>query len=244
MQSVVSDCVQRQGLASLLLCMLQETVFQAQAAQLAAAVPGLFAPGCCVRLATENGRSLLAKAGFTASRWGQWGRRGADADAHRVHYALRVQRGGSSGARVGCFDGSSEALGCCWCFNVSHKLVCWHSVPSSAVLHNIFLSARRRGACEGMWKSEHVLRGTPNADGRPAKHTCRVAAMTYADCNDCWCAALLQGRVHQVEWRATHSSDTRWCRSVHARLLLARDLGPTCIFMQQQWISQRKPGGG
>lgn len=46
----------------------QETVFQAQAAQLAAAIPQLFEPGCSVRLATENGRSLLAKAGFTASR--------------------------------------------------------------------------------------------------------------------------------------------------------------------------------
>jgi diaminopimelate decarboxylase len=47
---------------------LQETVFQAQAAQLAAAIPQLFAPGCPIQLATENGRSLLAKAGFTASR--------------------------------------------------------------------------------------------------------------------------------------------------------------------------------
>lgn len=47
---------------------LQETVFQSQAEQLAAAVPELFAPGCSIRLATENGRSLLAKAGFTASR--------------------------------------------------------------------------------------------------------------------------------------------------------------------------------
>lgn len=46
----------------------QETVFQAQAAQLAAAIPQLFAPNCSVRLATENGRSFLAKAGFTASR--------------------------------------------------------------------------------------------------------------------------------------------------------------------------------
>lgn len=52
---------------------MQETVFQAQAAQLAAAIPELFAPDCPVRLATENGRSLLAKAGFTASRWdGAW----------------------------------------------------------------------------------------------------------------------------------------------------------------------------
>jgi hypothetical protein len=61
-------------------------VFQAQAAQLALAMPGLFAPGCCVRLATENGRSLLAKAGFTASRWEQWGRRDADDDALRLYY--------------------------------------------------------------------------------------------------------------------------------------------------------------
>lgn len=60
-----------QGLLStavLLLATQQETVFQMQAARLAATIPELFAPGCSVRLATENGRSLLAKAAFTASR--------------------------------------------------------------------------------------------------------------------------------------------------------------------------------
>jgi hypothetical protein len=55
----------------------QVTVFQAQAAQLAAALPALFAADCPVRLMTENGRSLLAKSGFTASR------RGARARASR-----------------------------------------------------------------------------------------------------------------------------------------------------------------
>lgn len=74
--AVINATVKNATAAMLLLCVvrmfcvpLQETVFQAQAAQLAAAVPELFAPGCSIRLATENGRSLLAKAGFTASRY-------------------------------------------------------------------------------------------------------------------------------------------------------------------------------
>jgi hypothetical protein len=60
------------AVAVLLLVTKQETVFQMQAAKLAATIPELFAPGCSIRLATENGRSLLAKAAFTASRCGNW----------------------------------------------------------------------------------------------------------------------------------------------------------------------------
>lgn len=51
-----------------LLSVLQETLFQAQAKLLRAHMPELFAPDCHVRLMTENGRSLLAKAGCVASR--------------------------------------------------------------------------------------------------------------------------------------------------------------------------------
>eukprot|EP00879_Flechtneria_rotunda_P026788 GHRR01028613.1.p1 GENE.GHRR01028613.1~~GHRR01028613.1.p1 ORF type:complete len:250 (+),score=71.70 GHRR01028613.1:475-1224(+) len=46
----------------------QESPFQVQARLLTAAIPKLFKPDCHVRLITENGRSLLAKAGCVASR--------------------------------------------------------------------------------------------------------------------------------------------------------------------------------
>uniref|UniRef100_A0A383W8Q7 Orn/DAP/Arg decarboxylase 2 N-terminal domain-containing protein n=1 Tax=Tetradesmus obliquus TaxID=3088 RepID=A0A383W8Q7_TETOB len=45
----------------------QETPFQKQARLLAASIPELFSPDCSVRLVTENGRLLLAKAGCVAS---------------------------------------------------------------------------------------------------------------------------------------------------------------------------------
>jgi diaminopimelate decarboxylase len=45
----------------------QETLFQKQARLLADSIPALFSPNCSVRLVTENGRSLLAKAGCVAS---------------------------------------------------------------------------------------------------------------------------------------------------------------------------------
>lgn len=48
--------------------LIQVTVLQEQAALLRQHVPGLFAADCHVQLMTENGRSLLAKAGFVASR--------------------------------------------------------------------------------------------------------------------------------------------------------------------------------
>ncbi|KAF6260810.1 diaminopimelate decarboxylase [Scenedesmus sp. NREL 46B-D3] len=44
-----------------------ETLFQQQARLLADSIPELFSPNCSVRLVTENGRSLLAKAGCAAS---------------------------------------------------------------------------------------------------------------------------------------------------------------------------------
>jgi hypothetical protein len=47
---------------------LQESRFQEQARLLRARLPALWDPGCGVQLVTENGRSLLAKAGFVASR--------------------------------------------------------------------------------------------------------------------------------------------------------------------------------
>eukprot|EP00879_Flechtneria_rotunda_P019019 GHRR01019967.1.p1 GENE.GHRR01019967.1~~GHRR01019967.1.p1 ORF type:complete len:254 (+),score=44.03 GHRR01019967.1:80-841(+) len=47
---------------------VQESPFQVQARLLTAAIPKLFKPDCHVRLITENGRSLLAKAGCVASR--------------------------------------------------------------------------------------------------------------------------------------------------------------------------------
>jgi diaminopimelate decarboxylase len=46
----------------------QVTRFQEQAALLRQHVPMLFQPGCQVQLLTENGRSLLAKAGCAAAR--------------------------------------------------------------------------------------------------------------------------------------------------------------------------------
>lgn len=46
----------------------QESEFQLQARLLSAQLPQLFDPACPVRLVTENGRSLFAKAGCTASR--------------------------------------------------------------------------------------------------------------------------------------------------------------------------------
>jgi diaminopimelate decarboxylase len=50
-----------------LLPSLQETLFQKQARLLAESIPELLSPDCSVRLVTENGRSLLAKAGCVAS---------------------------------------------------------------------------------------------------------------------------------------------------------------------------------
>lgn len=47
---------------------LQETLFQLQARLLKQHIPELFSPDCHVRLVTENGRSLLAKAGCVASK--------------------------------------------------------------------------------------------------------------------------------------------------------------------------------
>eukprot|EP00775_Hariotina_reticulata_P014311 gene14311-38_t len=47
---------------------LSETLFQLHARLLKQRIPELFAPDCSVRLMTENGRSLLAKAGCAASR--------------------------------------------------------------------------------------------------------------------------------------------------------------------------------
>jgi hypothetical protein len=52
---------------ALLFVNLQETLFQKQARLLAGSIPELFSPTCSVRLVTENGRSLLAKAGCVAS---------------------------------------------------------------------------------------------------------------------------------------------------------------------------------
>lgn len=46
----------------------QVTRYQEQAALLRQHVPALFQPGCHVQLLTENGRSLLAKAGCVAAR--------------------------------------------------------------------------------------------------------------------------------------------------------------------------------
>ncbi|KAF8056213.1 lysA [Scenedesmus sp. PABB004] len=46
----------------------EESAFAAQARLLRAALPALFAPGCRTRIVTENGRSLLAKAGCIVSR--------------------------------------------------------------------------------------------------------------------------------------------------------------------------------
>jgi diaminopimelate decarboxylase len=49
------------------MCYTQETLFQKQARLIADSIPELFSPSCSVRLVTENGRALLAKAGCVAS---------------------------------------------------------------------------------------------------------------------------------------------------------------------------------